>query len=62
MGIKRIILSGHNSIGVERWGGELNGSPLKTLTVGIGLVELKCNFSIFFFSMFLSLPYTTKTG
>ena len=28
-------------------GGELNGSPLKTLTVGIGLVELKCNFSIF---------------
>ena len=33
MGINGIILSGHKSIGVERWGGELNGSPLKTLTV-----------------------------
>ena len=61
MGIKGIILSGHNSIEVKRWM-ELNGSPLKTLTVGIGLVELKCNFSIFLYFLFLSLPYTTKIG
>ena len=63
MGLNAIILSGHNTIGLEGWGGILNGSSLKTIE--IGLVGLNYNFflNIFFlFSMSLPICLTTKIG
>ena len=47
MGLNGFILSGHNNIGVEGWGGVIaNGSSLKTSE--IGLVGLNCNFFLIF--------------
>ena len=62
MGLNGIILSRHNIIGLEGWGGIVNGSSLKTIE--IGLVGLKCNFffNIFLFSMYLPFCLKTKIG
>ena len=59
MGLDGIILSRHNSIGLEGWG-IVNGSSLKTIE--IGLVGVKCNFflNIFLFSMYLPICLLKK--